>query len=70
MHAIILRLKASWTAVQAYVQKHEKLFHRTHNVTHLSYFTMVATHGPYHYAALALLILGIISWALHLGEVE
>lgn len=70
MNIIILRLRAAWNSVQAYVHVHEVLFHRTHNITHLSYFTMVAAHGPYHYAALALLILGIISWALHLGEIE
>jgi hypothetical protein len=64
------KIKNIWHHIQDYVHRHEKAFHRTHNVTHLSYFAMVATHSAYHWAAAALLILGIISWALHIGEIE
>lgn len=63
------KIKQKWHAAQAWVHKHEKVFHHAHNVTHLSYFSMVATHGPYHWAAAVLLILGIVGWVLHV-EVE
>jgi hypothetical protein len=62
------KIKLLWSRVQHCVHSHEKAFHRTHSVTHLSYFAMVATHSAYHWAAAALLILGIIGWVLHLGE--
>jgi hypothetical protein len=59
------KIKAIWRAMQSFAHSHEKIFHHAHNTTHLAYFSMVAAHGPYHWAAAVLLILGILSWILH-----
>ncbi len=47
------------------IQAHATAWKHAHNATHLAYFATVASHGPYHYAALALLVLGIVFWLAH-----
>lgn len=64
------KIKNIWHAIQNYVHQHEKVFHHVHNLTHLGYFGMVATHGPYYYPAGILLVLGFVGYVLHIGVEE
>lgn len=64
------RLKLLWCDLCAHVRKYERQFHHLNHLTHLSYFGMVMTHGPYHWAAAILLFLGILGFLMHLGEIE
>lgn len=57
-----------WKCAQEFAHNHHTAFHRTHHATHLCYFFTVATHGPYHIAAMALLVLGIVFWLFKLEE--
>lgn len=52
-------MRALFKRLRCHVQRHSDAWKHAHNATHLCYFGLVATHGPYHYAALALLVLGL-----------
>jgi hypothetical protein len=65
---LILWLTHRWAACQNFAHIHHMAFKRTHHATHLAYFSMVASHGPYHIAALALLVMGIAFWLVKLEE--
>jgi len=61
-------IKDRWEQCQHFAHNHHMAFKRTHHATHLAYFSMVASHGPYHIAALALLVMGIVFWLVRLEE--
>lgn len=67
---IILQLRTIWCQWRNHVHHYERQFQHLNHLTHLSYFGMVMTHGPYHWAAGVLLFLGILGFLLHLGEIE
>ena len=54
------------------VLRYAHAFHAVEHATHLTYFGLVFMHGPYHWAAGALLLLGVLAVVLRLGldEVE
>lgn len=64
------KLKAIWHAWLEHVHKYERQWKHINHITHMSYLGMVMTHGPYHWAAGALLILSILGILLHMGEIE
>lgn len=66
----MVNLKQVWQTWTAHVHHYERQWHHLNHITHLSYFGMVMTHGPYHWAAGLLLVLGILGFLLHLGEIE
>lgn len=66
---IVVWLRDKWDAISSFAHRHHIACKRLHHGTHLCYFFMVGMHGPYHYAALALLVLGIAMWVVKL-EVE
>ncbi len=57
-----------WKEAQDFAHRHHEACHRAHHGTHLAYFYMVASHGPYHIAAMALLILGDVFWLFKLED--
>ncbi len=63
------RIKAWWHALVEHAHVHHKAYHRTHHGMHLCYLGLVATHGPYGYAAGGLFILLLLGWLLHLEDV-
>ncbi len=60
------RLTALWQTASIHAHKHHRVYHRAHEGTHVAYLAMVAMHGPYNYAAAAMLIVLAIGWLLHL----
>lgn len=63
----MLWLKNKWKELQAWAHCHKIACKRVHHGTHLCYFFLVGMHGPYHYAALALLVVGL---ALLIVDIE
>lgn len=60
---------ARWLAsIREHAHRHHRAYHVAHNSTHVSYLTLVATHGPYSYAAAALLVIVVLGWLLHMEE--
>lgn len=62
-------LKALWRACEAHAQTHKASFNKAHNWAHLSYLALVTVKGPYHWAALLLVVFMVAGWVLHI-EVE
>lgn len=57
-----------WKVVQQHAHVHHKLYHGCHHASHVSYLALVATHGPYHVAALGMLVVLAIGFMLKLEE--
>lgn len=57
-----------WASMKEFAHRHHVACHHAHNGTHLCYFYWVATHGPYHIAAMALLVLGVVFWMFKVEE--
>lgn len=51
---------------QRWACAHHKAFRYTHHSTHLTYLGLVVAHGPYTYAAGALLLLSLVMLILHM----
>lgn len=62
---MLAKLRGAVRAARENVHRHADAWKRAHHATHLAYFAAVASHGPYHIAALALLVLGIVFWLAH-----
>jgi hypothetical protein len=62
------KIKELWTQLQLHAHIHHKAYHRTHHGMHLCYLGLVATHGPYNFAAAGLFVLVLVGWVLHLEE--
>lgn len=60
--------KHRWFAIQNLAHRHHRSFHRVHGATHLGYFTLVFTHGPYNLVAGGLIILILLGWVLKLED--
>lgn len=45
-------------------QRMHAYLHRLHACAHTTYLVLVAFHGPYHFAAMGMLILVIVGWLL------
>ena len=70
MRGVVVHCQTAWTGVKEHAHAHEKQYAKVHHCTHLGYFGMIVTHGPYHYAALACLVLGLIAMVLHMEGAE
>ena len=57
-----------WRAIQAHAHAHHKLYHGCHHAAHVSYLALVATHGAYHIAAFAMLVVVAVGFLLKLEE--
>lgn len=63
-------VKALWKACEEHAQQHKASYNKAHNWAHGFYLLLVSMKGPYHWAALACVILMIAGWALHLEVAE
>ena len=63
------RTTEQWKKLRNAMEKHTHHFQSAQCGLHLMYFLLVAFQGPYHIAAGACLIVGIIAYALHI-EIE
>jgi len=60
------RFKQGYLSMQEHARRYHKAYHHAHNGLHLSYLGLVASHGPYSWAAAALFFLIVIGYALSL----
>lgn len=56
--------------LQDYALRHHIAIKRAHSVSHLSYLTLVMTHGPYDIAAAVVLLITVVAYALHLEGID
>lgn len=49
---------------------HRVAVKRLHGGVHLSYFALVMSHGPYHWPAAILFVIGLVAMMLHLEWLE
>lgn len=64
------RIVAVWHIVEAWAHKHRKTVKHAHHGSHFAYLGMVAMHGPYHLAAMALLVISGFMWVFHITVEE
>lgn len=58
-------LRNTFSAVESFAQRHAVHLRRVSHVTHAAYFGLVAVHGAYHYPAMVMLFLIVVSWIFH-----
>ena len=57
-------MKHYFTILQQWATAHTKQYRHWYECGHLGYFALVATHGPYHIAAMGLLVIGALGLLL------